>query len=142
MFKALLVGLILLMSGALYADPDHLQVFNTSVLQWKDSPYIPGAKISVMVGDPTKKQYFVVRIKLPANFVVPPHYHVIDEYDTIVSGGYYVGLGKKVNSNNSIALKPGAFVIIPAYATHYGWTKQETILQVSGVGPWGTIKPR
>src|SRR5689334_8709045 len=105
MFRALLISLILLVSTVLYADPDHLQVFNTSVLRWRDSVNIQGAKIAVLVGDPTKKEYFVVRIKLPANFVVPPHSHLIDEYDTVISGVYYVGLGKKVDPNNSIALK-------------------------------------
>jgi len=78
-------------------------------------------------------------VKFPANYTVQPHHHVIDEYDTVISGTYYLGTGDKVNTDNGIALVAGSFAKIPAKINHYGWTKEETVLQISGMGPWGVI---
>ncbi|QLH41446.1 MAG: hypothetical protein HWD59_01050 [Coxiellaceae bacterium] len=33
-------------------------------------------------------------------------------------------------------LVAGSFVAIPAGVPHFGWTNEETVLQITGVGPW------
>lgn len=140
--KLLITVSALLASSLLYADTASLRVFNTNALKWEDLADMPGAQVVALTGDPAKKEYFVTRIKLPAHYKVPPHLHLIDENDTVISGTYYLGVGTKASEKQTIALKPGSFVVIPANTPHFGWTKTETIIQISGVGPWGVVIPK
>ena len=112
---------------------------DSDALKWTDSKNLPGAKVAVLMGDPTKKEPFVARIKLPADFTIPVHTHPVNEYDTVISGTYYFGSGDQINIEKVVALPAGSFVSIPAKTEHYGLTKNETIIQVNGVGPWGMI---
>lgn len=115
---------------------------DSNSLVWMDVTDMPvGAKVALLSGNPSKKEPFVARLKMPAGYVVPLHEHPITEDDTVISGTYYLGTGNKINLAKGAALPAGSFVSIPAKTLHYGWTKEETILQVSGVGPWGMIYP-
>lgn len=108
-------------------------------VKWQATHQLPpGAEVAVLAGDPTKAEPFVARVKLPANYVIPPHSHPVPEYDTVLSGALYVGTGKQVNTDQGTELPAGSFVKMPTKVVHYSWTKEETILQISGVGPWGT----
>lgn len=115
---------------------------DSSSLTWIDLPTLPGTKYAMLAGNPSKKEFFVVRLKFPANYKVQPHYHDINEYDTVISGTFYLGTGKKSESEKSIMLSAGSYITIPAKTTHSGWTKDETVLQISGIGPWGAIYQR
>lgn len=115
------------------------QMIKETPSTWIDLASLPGAQYSILVGNPEKSGFFVVRVKIPPNTTIAPHYHLIDEYDTVISGAYYLGTGKEANTKKRIALKQGAFVKIPAKTVHYGFAQEETILQVSGMGPWSTI---
>lgn len=108
-------------------------------LKWIDSTSLPGAKVAVLMGDPSKKQPFIARIKLPADFTVPVHSHPINEYETVISGTLYFGAGDKVDIEKVTALPAGSFINVPAKTQHYTMTKTETIVQVNGIGPWGMI---
>jgi quercetin dioxygenase-like cupin family protein len=112
---------------------------DSSAIKWTDLSTSPGAKLAVLVGDPKKKGFFVVRVKFPANYTVQPHHHVIDQYETVISGTYYLGTGDKVDTDKGVELAAGSFAKIPANSEHYGWTKEETVLQISGIGPWGIV---
>jgi quercetin dioxygenase-like cupin family protein len=114
-------------------------LFLPDTLVWKDAPEMPGAKIAVLIGNPAKKEFFVARLKLPANYVVRSHTHLINEYDTVISGMYYLGTGTKADTNVGVALTAGSFFFIPPNLPHYGYTKEETTLQISGTGPWGMV---
>ena len=112
-------------------------------IQWMDAKALPlGAKVAVLSGNPKKKGLYVARLKLPANYIVPAHAHPGDEYDTVISGVYHVGAGNKVDKHNGISLASGSFVALPAKMQHYGWTEEETVLEISGTGPWGMIYPK
>ena len=68
-------ALALSLSPALGQQSQHTMV-NANDVQWKDAPpVLPGAQLSVLYGDPTKEGMFVMRLKLPANYRVPPHTH-------------------------------------------------------------------
>jgi quercetin dioxygenase-like cupin family protein len=109
-------------------------------LKWTAVKEMPaGAEVTVLSGNPSKHEMFTARIKFPANYTVPAHSHAIAEYDTVISGTYYLGTGKVVNTEKGVALPAGSFAKLPPHTPHYGWTKEETILQISGVGPWGMI---
>lgn len=115
-------------------------LLSPQTIVWSDVKNMPaGAKMTVLSGDPSKKKPFVIRIKLPANYTVPLHSHPITEFETVISGTYYLGTGKTMDLTKGIELPAGSFTSIPAHLKHYGWTKEETIVQISGVGPIGMI---
>jgi quercetin dioxygenase-like cupin family protein len=115
-------------------------VVSTPNIKWMDATDMPpGVKVAVLAGNPREKGHFVARVKFPANYIVPAHSHLIPEYDTVISGTYYLGEGSIADAKNGIALNTGDFAIIPAHSQHYGFTKTETILQISADGPWGMV---
>lgn len=114
------------------ARPDH-------PLDWKKLPALPGTQVAVLAGDPDKKGFFIVRLKFPANFKIAPHYHNITEHDMVISGTFYLGEGNKFELNKTIPMTAGSYITILPKIQHYGWTQDETILQVSGIGPWGAV---
>ncbi len=137
----LLPAFIFTLTDVSHATKLHPIPHNSASLTWLDLASLPGTKYAVLSGDPGKKGFFTVRLKFPADYKVTPHYHAITEYDTIISGTYHLGAGKHVDMSpaHTLALNPGTFIKIPAKTIHYGWTREETILQISGIGPWGAI---
>jgi quercetin dioxygenase-like cupin family protein len=78
------------------------------------------------------------RSSFPANYRVPPHYHSVTEYVTVISGTIYNGFGEKVDTAQGTAYPAGSFFINPANHPHYFWTTDhEAILQFSIIGPLG-----
>lgn len=118
------------------AEADAVKIVSPGSLQWRDVPNEPGLKMAVLMGDPDSSGPFAIRIKIPANYTVQPHTHPSNEMDTVISGLYYFGNGEQVDKNRAVALKPGTFVMIPEDTAHYGFAKQETIIQIGGRGPW------
>jgi quercetin dioxygenase-like cupin family protein len=109
-------------------------------LAWKDNPNIPkGAQVAVMLGDPTKVGEVVVqRVKLPANYQVPPHTHPYAKNVTVLSGSVGFGMGEKFDATKGAVVKEGAFFAQPAKHVHYVWTgNEEAIVQVQFIAPGG-----
>lgn len=90
---------------------------------------------AVLVGDPTKTGMYVMRSKLPAGTVFPPHMHGETENVTVISGTLWVGLGKTMNKSKMSPLAAGTFITVPANLPHYAMTKTETVIQIEGMGP-------
>lgn len=44
-------------------------------LKWTEPAVLPGAKMALVQGDPTKEGLFVYRFKFPASYKIPPHFH-------------------------------------------------------------------
>ena len=72
-----------------------------------------------------------------ANYRIPAHWHPAVERVTVLSGTFYMGVGDKLDTQNSAALAPGSIMILQAKTNHYAWNKEEVIVQLNGVGPWG-----
>lgn len=110
-------------------------------IQWKDAPSLlpAGAQLAVLRGNPKAKGNFTVRLKLPANYQIQPIYVAAPQTVTVLTGSVNVGLGNKFDTNAGTALPTGSFILVPANKNHYVWTTEESILQISGTGPW-TVK--
>ena len=80
---------------------------------------------------------FTIRIKLPADYKIPAHWHPAIEHVTVLSGTFNLGMGDKLDPTKTKALPAGSMAIMQPKTNHFGWTKEETIVQVHGVGPWG-----
>src|SRR5688572_7480102 len=127
----------LLSAGTLAFAANEAIILKSDTLQWHPANGLQGAEVAVLSGNPEKKGPFIARVKLPANFQIPVHSHNINEYDTVISGVLYFGTGTKIDADDVQEIHPGSFLMIPAKLQHYAWTKEETILQVNGMGPWG-----
>jgi quercetin dioxygenase-like cupin family protein len=100
-------------------------------------PALPaGAQAAVLDGDPTKPGAFVIRVKFPDGYTVPPHWHPTTENLVILSGALMLGMGDKVDKASMQTLTAGAYSKMPARMHHYVIAKGETTVQVHGMGPF------
>jgi len=107
-------------------------------LKWEDVPSLPkGAKIAVIEGPMSEAVPFTIRLKLPANYKIPPHSHPAIERVTVLSGTFNMGMGDKFDQKKTVAVGPGAMMIMQPKTNHFGWTKGEAVVQLNGNGPWG-----
>jgi quercetin dioxygenase-like cupin family protein len=113
---------------------------SNAAIKWQSAPpSLPqGTQMVVLNGDPSKAGPFVLRIKFPANTVVAPHTHTTAENLTVLSGTLYHGIGEKLDKAQGKRLTRGGFVYLPGRMPHSVWTtKSESIVQVTGTGPFG-----
>jgi anti-sigma factor ChrR (cupin superfamily) len=92
--------------------------------------------MAVLSGDPGKAGEFVIRLKMPAGYKIPAHHHPTDEYVTVMSGDFSLGMGDKLDPSKSAALAPGGFAEAPKAMNHYAFTKEGAVVQVSADGPF------
>ena len=138
-FVSVTFGLASLLAPAAWAQShgDHIIVMPED-LKWADVPSLPpGAKIAVIEGPMNEAAVpFTVRLKLPANYKVPAHWHPAIEHVTVISGTFNMGTGDKLDPKQTKPLSAGSVAIMQPKTNHFAWTKEETIIQAHGVGPW------
>jgi hypothetical protein len=107
-------------------------------LTWGPAPadLPPGAKMAVEKGDPTKAGEFSVRLMLPDGYKIPPHSHPTDEHIRVRSGTFITGMGEKFDPAAGKAHVAGDTIFLRAKMHHWGIAKGETIVSVSGPGPF------
>jgi quercetin dioxygenase-like cupin family protein len=108
-------------------------------LAWAPAPpiFAAGAQMVVLQGDPASNGIVTVRLKLPDNYVIKPHWHPTDEHVTVIQGQLVIGMGDKVSADAELpVLKPGDFITAPARMHHYARALGETVVQVHMMGPF------
>ena len=135
MHKLLLVSAIALLA----ASPA-----SAKSLKWMDAAGAglpPGAKMAVVKGDPSKAVDFVVQLKMPANYTVPPHHHPTDEVVRVLSGGPLAyGMGDKINQASAGSLEKGYHITMQTGMNH--WVVAPAggaTVQVSAMGPFQIV---
>lgn len=108
-------------------------------IEWKEGPAVlpRGAKFAVLEGDPAKEGPFVLRIKMPDGYRIPPHTHPKVERVTVISGTFHLGMGKKFDAAAGTVMPAGAYGFWEPEMEHFAWSKGETVVQLHGMGPWG-----
>ena len=132
-------GAALLMPvAAIAADAAGSMYMKPADIKWGDAPpTLPkGAKAAVLSGDPGKQGSFVLRLQMPANYKIAPHWHSMDEDVTVISGTVYLGEGDKMETKGAHELKAGAFHHIAAKVHHYAFTKGPAVVQINATGPF------
>lgn len=121
-------------------EPHHTVVSGDAV-KWGPAPpsLPPGAQGAALLGSPAKEGPFVLRLKFPAGFVVPPHRHSKDEFVTVISGRFAITSGEKLDRESLKPLPAASFVHLPAGMPHYAWAEVESVVQINGVGPFDVI---
>ena len=111
-------------------------------LVWMDVPAAPqwasGIRVARVHGDPTAGGDFTLRLRFPAGYVIPPHWHPKAEQVTVLSGTFVLGMGETAERSTARPYGVGDFLYMPGMMPHYGWTDGETLIQVHGTGPFTT----
>jgi quercetin dioxygenase-like cupin family protein len=105
--------------------------------QWGEAPAsLPrGAQASVLAGDPAKPGAFAIRLKFPAGYRVPRHWHPSDEQVTVIEGDVAVSMGEGATAH-SADFGPGDYVLMPARMPHEARTRGGAVVQIQGNGPF------
>lgn len=132
-----MLSMALAVASPALAESQHHTVVPGDAISWGDAPpSLPaGAQAAVLLGSPMEEGPFVLRLKFPSGFTVPPHHHSKDEFVTVIKGTFAMGAGETLDP----AAKPlpsGSFVHLPAGMAHYAIAKDETVVQINGVGPF------
>lgn len=116
-------------AGPMFITPDSVQ--------WGDAPPdLPkGSKVAVLFGDPFKPGMYTIRLKAPDGYKIPPHWHSKDEQLTVIAGTLQMYMGDTMESE-AHKLDAGSFHFLPAKMHHAAQAKGETIVQISGQGPF------
>ena len=112
-------------------------MINAKDIKWGDAPPdLPkGAQLAVLFGDPSKSGPFTLRLKAPDGYVIAPHWHTQDEQLTIVSGTIVMHMGDTMTAE-AHDLEVGAFHFLPGKMHHGAEAKGETVVQITGMGPF------
>lgn len=126
-----------LLAPVALAQQQHV-IQQESEVAWIDGPpsLPPGAKMVALHGDPAAAGLFGVRVKFPANYRIPAHFHSASEQVSVMSGTLYLGMGDKLDPNGGKPLGPGGFGLLPAKMNHYAYTRGPVTAILYGMGPF------
>ncbi|HVL77840.1 MAG TPA: cupin domain-containing protein [Sphingomicrobium sp.] len=114
---------------------EHHRVIPADQLQWGAGPpsLPPGAQAVALYGNPAAEGLFVLRVRLPDGYRIPPHTHRGPEILTVLSGTFHLAMGA---DGEPAALGAGSFFALPAGMVHHARAEGETVVQISTNGPW------
>jgi quercetin dioxygenase-like cupin family protein len=123
------------------AAAQHHTVIPADDIRWGAAPASlpPGAQAAALLGAPGKEGPFVLRLKFPAGFVIPPHRHSKDEFVTVIAGRVAITSGEKVERAAVKFVPQSSFVHLPAGMPHYLVAEVESIVQINGTGPFDVV---
>jgi mannose-6-phosphate isomerase-like protein (cupin superfamily) len=106
-------------------------------LKWGEAPPdLPrGGQVAVLHGDPSKHAPFAIRLKAPDGYKIAPHWHSQDEQLTIISGTLTLHMGDTM-ATEAHDLDAGSYHFLPGKMHHSAEAKGETVVQISGMGPF------
>lgn len=123
------------LASAVDIDPSSVEFQTPAQIKWVRNAAGTNEQV-VLFGDPNKPGPYVVRIKWFPGNMSRPHFHPNDRFFSVISGTWWVGTGEKYDSNHTVPVPAGSYVIHHAGKIHYDGAKdEETIIQVSGIGP-------
>ena len=112
--------------------PDHLP--------WSGPPQIPALKAAWVLGSEQGPGPYLLRVRLAANGLIPPHTHPDERNTTVLSGTIYVGFGEAFDAGKVVAVPTGAVYVAPANVAHYIWAKDgDAEYQEGGIGQTATV---
>lgn len=134
---AIIVGVVCTGTPSVWAQSGAHTMVTPGDLKWADVPSLPrGAKLAVIEGPLNEPGPFTFRLRLPADYKIPAHWHSAIEHVTVISGTANMGIGDTLDPKKTKPLPAGSVAIMQPKTNHFLWTKEETIVQVHGVGPW------
>jgi quercetin dioxygenase-like cupin family protein len=125
--------------GAIAQNAPGVMALTADEMQWSSQGglALPGMEQVNLIGNPSKPGPYTLRLKFPAGFKLPPHFHPDAREVTILSGVWYTGYGETADPTKLKALPAGSFYTEPANEPHFVEVREPTVIQVSGIGPSG-----
>lgn len=107
-------------------------------LTWSAGPgSLPkGAQVAVLEGNPAEEGIFTMRLKLPADYRIPAHWHPAFEHVTVLEGTISMGTGDKFDEAGLHELRAGSFAVMHPGTRHFAASKGGAVIQLHGMGPW------
>jgi len=108
-------------------------------IKWVPAPpsFPSGALVALLYGDPAKEGLFVLRMKVPKDYYIPPHKHPKPEIVTVISGTTRIGMGTIADRGAAQAMSAGSFFALSPGVAHYVFADDDTVVQINTTGPWG-----
>src|SRR5687767_8508370 len=121
------VALPIAADGQGAAQAPGMAMVEAKSLTWTDLDipgFDKGLKLAAVHGDPAAAgQMYTIRLRFPANYAFPAHYHPNAENLTVLSGTFQLGHGAKVDNAALKTYVPGDFLHIPSKSPHFGRVK-------------------
>jgi len=107
-------------------------------VKWVNAPASlpPGAKLAIVQGDLGKPGTLTFRLKLPAGYQLRPHSSPAVDRIIVISGIFNLGIGETFDLARTVPLSTGYVHWPQKKSPYFAWTKEETIVEFQGVGPW------
>lgn len=116
-----------------------ITAFTAEQVRWVEAPDLSkGAFTCLQYGNPQTGPH-LMRIKLPAGAVRPPHFHSADECVTVLSGRIILGKGEAIDEKFGYPVGGGGYVVIPAKVPHWVVVKEDSVLTIMVNGPRDAI---
>lgn len=112
--------------------------FTPDDLQWGPPPAFlqAGAELAVLEGNPNGVAgTYTVRLKMPENFKIAPHWHPKRENVTVLSGTLKVGMGDQFDESKMMSFPVGSFAYLDPSMHHYAMSSGATVIQIHGLAP-------
>ena len=136
--KRLFVAILLVCDAAIASAGRPVPV-TPEHLHWSSPSAIPGLQVKWVLGAETQPDPYVLRIKLAAGTIIPPHTHPDARITTVLEGTLYVGFADTLNVTQAVAIPAGAVYVTPANTAHFVLAKDaDTVYQEFGTGPTAT----
>jgi hypothetical protein len=136
-----ILALVLATTSISFAAQNHSdnKIITPNEMQWTVGPdALPkGAEMVVLEGNPAKAGPFTLRLKVPADYKIPPHWHPVVEHVTVISGTFYMGMGDKFDEKVATEMPVGSFAFMQPKMHHFAFSHDAAVIQLHGVGPWG-----
>jgi hypothetical protein len=129
------IGSLLFAIGVLSVSFVHAAT--SSDMKWVQAPAsLPaGAKLAILTGDLGKPGPLAFRLKLPAGYQIKPQSSPALDRLTVVYGTFNFGSGQTFDKARTIPLSTGYEHWLDK-SPYFGWTTEETVIQIEGAGPW------
>jgi quercetin dioxygenase-like cupin family protein len=119
-------------------DGTHGSIVHADALVWQAAEGLPeGSMLAVLFGDPAASGPLVIRVRLPADTVVKPHFHPQDEWVTVLEGEAVLGMGETMDLDAAHTFGLGDAHFLPARHPHFVKTATSTTVEIHTTGPWG-----
>jgi quercetin dioxygenase-like cupin family protein len=99
---------------------------------------------TILKGDPSKTGLYTILLRIAPNTRIQPHSHQDDRIATVVTGTWFFGYGDIFDESTLKELPAGSFYTEPPGVNHFGLTRGEVLIQMTGIGPSNTeyVDPR